>query len=117
VPLSAPDHVHYARARRYWDEEADDSLAFCRVTTLELLRYLTTPRILGPAALDGAAAWRALVTWLAVPRIILLSEPPGLHELLGQWAAELDLRGGRWTDAYLAFAASSDCRLVAFEGD
>lgn len=118
LPLSAPDHVHYPRARRYWDEEAADELAFCRVTALSLLRHLTNPRILAEAALDGGAAWRALRTWLTLPQIVLLGEPAGLDELLAQWAEQLNLRGGQWTDAYLAaFAVASGCRLVAFDSD
>lgn len=118
LPLSAADHVQHARARRYWDEEAADELAFCRVTALALLRHLTNPQILGSVALDGAGAWRALTTWLAVPRITWLREPPALDELLARWSSELDLRGGHWTDAYLAaFAAASGCRLVAFDDD
>jgi predicted nucleic acid-binding protein len=93
-------------------------LAFCRVTALALLRHLTNRRVLGKATLDGGNAWRALVTWLALPQITLLVEPAGLDELLAQWAGQLDLRGGRWTDAYLAaFAAASGCRLVAFDSD
>lgn len=118
IPLSAPDHVHYKRARRYWEEEAAEELAFCRVTALALLRYLTNPRILGEVALDGTSAWRALQTWLGVPRITVLPEPAGLDEILARWAGELDLRGGHWTDAYLAaFALAGNCRLVSFDGD
>lgn len=118
VPLCAPDHVHHRRARRYWDEEAADELALCRVTALALLRHLTNPRILGADALDGATAWQALATLLAVPRIRLLDEPAGLDEWLNRWAGELDLRGAAWTDAYLAaFAAASNCRLIAFDTD
>lgn len=118
LPLSAPDHVHHRRALKYWEQEAAQELAFCRVTALALLRHLTNPRILGPAALDGAAAWRALATWLAVPGIRLLEEPAGLDDWLGRWSAELDVRGGQWTDAYLAaFAVASGCRLVAFDDD
>jgi hypothetical protein len=118
LPLSAPEHVHHPRARRYWDEESANELVFCRVTALALLRHLTNTRILGNAALDGRAAWQALETWLAVPQITLLAEPPGLDELLAQWAGQLDLRAGQWSDAYLAaFAAASGCRLVAFDGD
>lgn len=118
VALSAGDHSHYARSRRYWDEEASDELAFCRLTALALLRHLTNPRILGEEALDGSGAWRALTTWLAVPRITLLAEPPGLDEFLGSWSDQLDLRGGHWTDAYLAaFAVASGCRLVSFDSD
>ena len=87
-------------------------------TAMALLRLLTNPRILGEAALDGGAAWRALATWLALPQIILLGEPAGLDELLGQWAGQFDLRAGKWIDAYLAaFAAASGCRLVAFDHD
>jgi len=118
LPLSAPDHAHHARARRYWDDESREQLAFCRVTTLALLRHLTNPRIMGPAVLDGSAAWKALGTWLAVPRVRILAEPSGLDEWLRQWSGSLDLRGGAWTDAYLAaFAAASGCRLVGFDGD
>ena len=118
LPLSAPEHVHYPRARHYWDVESGSELAFCRVTALALLRHLTNTKILGGAALDGGAAWRALETWLALPHITLLPEPPGLDELLAQWAGNLDLRAGHWTDAYLAaFAAASGCRLIAFDGD
>ncbi|MFZ0961099.1 MAG: TA system VapC family ribonuclease toxin [Terriglobia bacterium] len=118
LPLSAPEHLHYPRARRYWDEESASELAFCRVTALAFLRRLTNAKILGNAALDSGAAWHALETWLAVPQITLLSEPPGLDELLAQWAGKLDLSGGHWTDAYLAaFAVASGCRLVTFDGD
>lgn len=118
LPLSAPDHAHYSRARRYWDEEAASELVFCRMTALALLRHLTNARILGDVVLDGSAAWRALETWLALPQITLLSEPPGLDELLAQWAGQLDPRSAQWTDAYLAaFAAASDSRVVAFDGD
>lgn len=118
LPLSAPDHVHHARARRYWEEEAAGEVAFCRVTALALLRHLTSPRILGDAALDGAAAWRALGTWLAVPRVTFRGEPAGVDGLLGSWASRLDLNSRHWTDAYLAaFAVAGGCRLVAFDSD
>lgn len=118
LPLSAPDHVHHGRARRYWDEEAAEELAFCRVTALALLRHLTNPRILGEAALDGKGAWQALRTWLNVPHIVMHNEPPGLDEVLGRWGGDLELRGGHWIDAYLAaFAMAGGYRLVAFDRD
>jgi len=118
LPLSAPDHVHYARARRYWDDESAEELLFCRVTALALLRHLTNPRILGPETLDGASAWRALRTWLAEPRISLSTEPAGLDESLDALSVRLNLRGGHWTDAYLAsFAMAGGHRLVTFDKD
>jgi len=118
LPLSVPDHVHHARARHYWETEAAERVVFCRVTALALLRHLSSPRVLGPAALGGAEAWRALERWLALPETALLPEPAGLDELLGGWSAELSIRAGDWTDAYLAaFARAAGCRLVAFDGD
>ncbi len=116
LPLSAPDHVHHRRALRYWEDESADRLAFCRITALGLLRLLTNPRILGERALESAAAWSALQTWLAVPHVTLIKEPLGLDELLGAWSNSLDIRGGAWTDAYLAaVAVAGDCRLVTFD--
>jgi toxin-antitoxin system PIN domain toxin len=118
LPLSAPDHVHYARARRYWDDESAEELLFCRVTALALLRHLTNPRILGPVTLDGASAWRALRTWLAEPRVSMSPEPAALDEQLDALSVTLDLRGGHWTDAYLAsFAVAGGYRFVTFDRD
>ncbi len=118
LSLSAPDHVHHPRALRYWEEEAAPELAFCRVTALALLRHLTNPHILGERTLDGASAWRALKTWLSLPGVSLLPDPPALDEVLGRWAAATDVRGGHWTDAYLAaFALAGGCRLVSFDQD
>lgn len=116
LALSAPDHAHYPRARRYWDDEAAGELAFCRATELGFLRQLTNPRVLGNRALDAGAAWRALQSWRALPQITWLAEPPGVDELLAPWARQLDCRSGDWTAAYLAaFAAASGSRLVAFD--
>lgn len=118
LPLSAPDHVHHGRALRYWQEESAEELAFCRITVLGLLRHLTNPRILRDRVLDAAAAWKALETWLAVPRVRLIDEPLGVDELLRDWSVSLDIRGGAWTDAYLAaVAVAGGCRMVAFDGD
>lgn len=73
---------------------------------------------MGEAVLDGAAAWGTLQTWLSAPRVILLDEPPELDKHPARWSGTLDLRGGHWTDAYLAaFAAAGHHRLVAFDRD
>lgn len=118
LPLSAADHVHHQRARYYWNEEAAEEVAFCRATALALLRHLTNRQILGDRAMSGKAAWQAVETWLAVPEVTFLAEPAGVDELLRQWAEQFDLRSGRWSDAYLAaFAVSTNCRLVSFDGD
>jgi len=116
LPLSVPDHVHHLRALRYWQGESAGEVLFCRMTALAFLRLLTNSRVLGEAALDGASAWQALRTWLSVSGVGFLSEPPGVDEVLARWAGDLDLRGGHWTDAYLAaLALASGSRLVTFD--
>ena len=86
------------------------------MTALALLRHLTSPRILGEVALDDAAAWRALATWLSNPPIAFRAEPTGLDEWLARWSGALDVRGALWADAYLAaVAAAGGSRLVEFD--
>jgi uncharacterized protein len=118
LPLSVPDHPHHERALRYWHEEAADRVIFCRATALAFLRLLSNPRVLGNAALTGVQAWAALERWLELPEASLVAEPPGVDDLLGRWNAKVAIRGGDWSDAYLAaFARAAGCRLVAFDGD
>lgn len=118
LPLSVPDHAHHARALAYWEDEAAERVAFCRITALALLRHLTNPHVLGAAAISGAAAWRALERWLALPEVVMLPEPAGIDEILGDWSRQPGLRAGDWTDAYLAaFARAAGCRIVAFDAD
>jgi predicted nucleic acid-binding protein len=73
---------------------------------------------LGDSALDGATAWQALTTLLALPRVTFLREPAQVDVWLAEWSGSLDVRGGQWTDAYLAaVAAAGGHRLVAFDAD
>lgn len=118
IALSVADHTHHARAVRYVETEASEHLAFCRMTELALLRLLTNARALGDVALDGRGAWATLQALIASPRLVRLEEPAMLDEVLGAWAADLDVRGKHWSDAYLAaFAMTSKSRLVTFDSD
>jgi toxin-antitoxin system PIN domain toxin len=118
LPLSAEGHPHRGSAARYWADDALDQLLFCRVTSLALLRLLTNQHVMREERLDGAAAWRALGTWLGLSNVSLQDEPRGIDEVLGHWSESLDIAGKHWTDAYLAaFAVASDSRLVSFDAD
>ena len=35
------DHVHHGKAKEWFDGQANDTCAFCRVTQMALLRHLT----------------------------------------------------------------------------
>jgi uncharacterized protein len=116
LALSVPDHPHHARAANYWHNEAHADRAFSRMTWLALPRLLSDRRIFGEAALGGSSAWQVLHEWTSRPEVTFLHEPPDLDALIGHWCDAIDLRGGDWTDAYLAaFAITSGCRLVSFD--
>lgn len=118
VPLSVPAHPHHLRARHYWEQEAGAEQAFCRVTSLALLRLLSDERVFRDNALDSEGTWHVLRRWLSTPGVFYLEEPSGLDELLSHWSTELDVRGPGWTDAYLAaLAIASGTRLVSFDSD
>lgn len=118
VPLSAPDHEHHPRARRYWQSESGDQLAFCRVTALALLRHLTNAHVMQHAVLNSTEAWRQYRRWLALPEVGYLHEPDGVDEHLGKLSRTLQLGPLLWTDAYLAaFAMAGHHRIVTFDAD
>lgn len=116
LALSVPDHVHHRRARSYWESEAAAEVAFCRITALALPRLLTNSAVLGRRALEGYEAWKVLEAWLALPGVGWRDEPSQVDEFLRAWAVNMHLRGGDWTDAYLAaFSIAANCRLVSFD--
>jgi uncharacterized protein len=118
VPLCAPDHTHHKRARRYWEIEAAEKVAFCRVTALALLRHLTNPRVMQHAVQTSGAAWNMLQRWLRLPEVAFLPDPAGLDDQLGRFSRSMKLGPALWTDAYLAaFSIAGAHRLVAFDGD
>jgi len=118
LPLSAPDHPHHSRARRYWFEESADQVVFCRVTALALLRHLTNPSIMAHAVLTGVEAWRAYQRWMALPEVSLEAEPTDLDDHLEEITRAVRVTPALWTDAYLAaFAIAGDHRVVTFDGD
>jgi len=118
VSLGVPTHPHHERAKHYWGTQAATDRAFCRVTWLVMPRLLSDPRVFGDSALDGPSAWRILQQWTSRPNVTFLDEPPAIDELMRHWIPSLNVRGGDWTDAYLAaFATASGSRLVSFDSD
>ncbi|HEX4952428.1 MAG TPA: TA system VapC family ribonuclease toxin [Thermoanaerobaculia bacterium] len=118
LALSVPDHVHHARARRYWFEEAAATVAFCRATALSFLRLSTLPAAMAGEPLTVAQAWQTYRQFLELPDVILAVEPRDCDAYFGAWANRSDARPKLWTDAYLAaFARAAAFRLVSFDKD
>ena len=73
-------HAHHRKAK-WWFDEAEDDLAFCRVTQMSLLRLITNPAATDHDALTRRRAWDLVEHLMTDPRVRFLPEPEGLMPL------------------------------------
>jgi toxin-antitoxin system PIN domain toxin len=110
-------HSLHQRASLYWEERADRSLSFCRITMLGFLRLSTQTGVLSEQ-LTPQEAWSAYQQLLGLPFIDIIPEPDGLEFTFSSLTLAPGLPHRLWTDAYLAaFAITGAHRLVSFDGD
>jgi toxin-antitoxin system PIN domain toxin len=110
-------HVHHLAASQYWQKDAAETLAFCRVTMLGFLRLSTQARVM-PNPLSTNEAWAVYRQFLALPTGSFLTEPTGLDDHFFALSSARTFSHRLWTDAYLAaFALTANCRLVSFDYD
>jgi len=110
-------HIHHPAASRYWADATVSSRAFCRVTANGFLR-LSTHTSAMPNPLSPHEAWIIYRQFLTLPIICWLPEPAGLDDQYCALSCTPGFAHHLWTDAYLAaFAMTSHCRLVSFDGD
>ena len=57
LALAAEGHIHHAPAMEWFSTQPDDSVAFCRVTQMGLLRLLTNSNAMGRGPRTLAKAW------------------------------------------------------------
>ena len=117
LALAVQEHPHHGQALAYWQHQAASRVWFCRVTMLGLVRLLTQPKLMGPGALDPAAALSAYDRFAALPEVGLHVDPPACDTDLRR-LLQPALPRRLMTDAYLAaFASSGRLRLVTFDRD
>jgi uncharacterized protein len=115
LALADENHVHHAAAVDYWQREAGETVALCRISLLGFLRLATRKGVLG-RTLTPEEAWSIVHRYLAEPGVVLLDEPTGIDEALIRYTSDPGFLPGDWTDAYLAaFAVTAGCRLVSFD--
>ena len=115
LPLVWEGHAHH-KAALGWIASQSDSLCFCRVTHLALLRYLTHGSILGEEALTNAKALALTEQLLESPSIRLLQEPTGTQDRLKSYGKSNTKSPQLWTDTYLAsFAIAGNLTFATFD--
>ncbi len=118
LAFTDPNHSHHTAARHYWDELRSDSIGFCRVTMLGLMRLATSKTVMQGRPFTQGDIWGIYQTYLAMPVVRLLPEQTNLDSTFSALTDAPDFPRRLWTDAYLAaFAITSGCRLVSFDAD
>lgn len=107
-----PDH----EAVQKWRTTKEESLAFCRVTQMGLLRLLTDPSVLREDTLSRSRAWDVLDSVSSDDRVTFLDEPAGLQLHWRALSARDDKSHKLWTDDYLAaFALASGAPFATLD--
>lgn len=118
LALTDPNHSQHPVARHYWEEFRGNSIVFCRVTMLGLLRLATSNTVMQGRPFTPGEIWGIYQTYLAMPIVSVLPEPAGVESTFSTLTESPDFSHRLWTDAYLAaFAITSGCRLVSFDAD
>lgn len=115
LALAAPEHIHAAIARRWWEQESG-AIAFSRLTQLGLLRLMTTAAAMDGKPLTIADAWRVYDHFYDDDRILFLAEPPEVDKRFREKAVGRIASPKVWADAWLlALAQASEGVLVTFD--
>ena len=115
LALAAPEHVHAAIAKRWWERETG-TIAFCRLTQLGFLRLMTTAAAMDGKPLTIAEAWRVYDRFYEDDRVTLISEPPEVEVRFREKATGRNVSPKVWADAWLlAFAQTAEGVLVTFD--
>jgi toxin-antitoxin system PIN domain toxin len=118
LALADENHVHHGRAKRYWESESGESLAFCRITMLGLLRLSTNSRVMAGQPFLPSEAWKMYRDFRALPEVVFLAEPLSMEEAFAAVSDVTAFTPGCWTDDYLAaLALETGCRVVSFDQD
>jgi uncharacterized protein len=93
----------------------------CRSTQQSFLRLASTPTLLKVYGAESCTNRDALVAMeglLALPQVVLRSEPEGVFELWRQFASRDAASPKLWMDAYLAaFAVAGGTNMVTLDHD
>lgn len=109
-------HAHHAKAQVWFEAQADDSCAFCRITQMALLRHLTNSKIMEAFVQSQQDAWRHYTALTNDPRVVFLDEPVGVETAFRSFTQATSPSHAVWTDAYLAaLALSIPAQLVTFD--
>jgi toxin-antitoxin system PIN domain toxin len=118
LALAVSTHQHHALARAWFDGQADNSCAFCRITQMALLRHLTNSVIMKTAVQTPSDAWRTYEALCSDARVVFTAESARTTLYWKEWTTAPSTPRGSWTDRYLAaLATAGGMNFVTFDQD
>jgi uncharacterized protein len=115
LALSAPEHVHAAAARRWWEQETG-RIAFSRMTQTGFLRLMTMAAAMDGRPLTMAEAWRVHDRLFEDDRVAFVPEPVGVETRFREHSAGPTASPKLSADAWLlAFARDAEGTLITFD--
>ena len=115
VAAASHGHQHHQVASA-WMQSQQETLAFCRITQMGILRHLSNPAVMRHDIVTRRGAWRVFEALMADDRVRILSEPEGLEARWMKFSAHNDQSHQLWTDDYLAaFAEMAGATFVTLD--
>jgi uncharacterized protein len=116
LALAFSNHIHHTKAVAWFNGEAPDTCAFCRVSQMALLRHVTNTKIRGASVQNQQQAWQTFDAFINDPRVTYCDEPAGFESAFRAFSSQPTPSHALWTDSYLAaFAAHANLTLVTFD--
>ncbi|HUQ95909.1 MAG TPA: TA system VapC family ribonuclease toxin [Bryobacteraceae bacterium] len=116
VALAVAEHVQHKAACAWFETAGNDTVAFCRITEMGLLRLLTCTQLMTSDVFSSSRAWRLVERIQQDERVIFVPEPPALDQAWRSMAASRTTGANFWSHTYLAaFVQSAGLTLVTFD--
>jgi toxin-antitoxin system PIN domain toxin len=116
LALLLADHTHRAAATAWWESDSAETIAFCRVTQISVLRLLTTSAAMNGKPLSMKQAWRAYERLFEDDRVAFMPEPDGFEPEFKRRSSSGTASPKVWADSYLlAFAVRANATVVTFD--
>ncbi len=116
LALASSRHIHSQVCSEWLNSLGSETVVFCRVSQMGLLRLLTNESAMGKDVLSSREAWHVYTAIVQDQRVSLLAEPFNLEPEWRKLMSQDKPVPKVWTDAYLAaFAISGGMQLVTLD--
>lgn len=116
LALAWDGHAGHHEPRTWWEAALPDSVRFCRLSQMALLRLLTNASLMGEDVRTQVEAWNIYQALCRSARVQFVEEPAGFEECWRSLSSRSTPSVKKWSDDYLAAMATlGSLRMVTFD--